>query len=130
MAKTKNAARVVSSAMLGLDLQTAAVAGKTYVLRPPTIKRLCGAAHHLSAFTELKNMEQMLTSHTALRGAAAALSWLIDGSDALTGELMDGTPHELAEAIAAAVGMLSTRDFLTLSVSAVNVAGLTAKQKQ
>lgn len=34
----KKAAKIVNSAILGMDFRTVVVAGKAYVIKPPTIK--------------------------------------------------------------------------------------------
>ena len=42
-------AKIVSSAILGMDFKVVVVAGKSYVIAPPTIKRLAGAGYWLSS---------------------------------------------------------------------------------
>ena len=45
----KNAAKIVSSAVLGMDFRTAVINGKVYMIYPPTIHKIAGAGYYLPA---------------------------------------------------------------------------------
>ena len=125
MEKVKNAARLVSSALLGMDYKTVVVAGKAYVITPPTIKRIAGAAYHLSEMGEGGTVRDVLKSVNSADKLSRALSWLIQGDS-----LSEGTLDEVLDALEAAYSLISTRDFSRLSALARNVASLAARQRQ
>lgn len=125
----KNAAKVVSSAILGVDFRVVVVAGGRYVINPPSIKRLAGAAHCLAEVADAQNMADILASQDNIGRMAAALSWFITGDDKLKGRLADGTLKELVDALQVAYNMLDVGDFTRLSALAKNVGRLTAKPK-
>lgn len=125
-----NAARIVNSAILGMDFKTIVVAGKAYVVTPPTIKKLAGAGYWLSDINKGENIKDILLSLNDAKKLANALSWFINGNEALADELSNGTLDELTDGLEAAYSLLSTKDFLRLSALARNVASMTAKQRQ
>ena len=126
----KNAAKIVNSAILGLDFKAIIVAGKMYVITPPTIKKLAGAGYWLSDIGKGESIKDVLLSLNDAEKFAKALSWFINGDESLSDELSNGTLDELADGLEAAYSLLSTKDFLRLSALARNVASLTAKQRQ
>lgn len=123
--KAARAAHVVASSILGLDAQSVIIAGRVYIISPPTIRRLAAAAVYLA---ELDDRTPVATLQT-LKPACQALSVFIHGDDSLTDELQDGTLQEVTDALKIAVTMLSPENFITLSASAKNVLRLTAKAK-
>ena len=48
--KIPNAAKTVSSAILGMDVEIVMVNNKRYVLHPPTIAKIAGGGYWLSQF--------------------------------------------------------------------------------
>lgn len=130
MEKVKNAARLVSSALLGMDYKTVVVAGNAYVITPPTIKRIAGAAYHLSEMGEGGTVRDVLKSVNSADKLSRALSWLIQGDESLSDSLSEGTLDEVLDALEAAYSLISTRDFSRLSALARNVASLAARQRQ
>ena len=126
----QNAAKIVSSAILGMDFRVVIVNGKSYIVTPPTIKKIAGAAYWLSDVKDGKDMRELLASINNVEPLAHALSWFIQGSDSLFEELSNGTLDEVIVGLESAYSLLSTKNFLRLSVLAKNVAGLTAKQRQ
>ena len=130
MEKVKNAARLVSSALLGMDYKTVVVAGKAYVIIPPTIKRIAGASYHLSTIGEGNTVRDVLKSVNSADKLSRALSWLIQGDESLSDSLSEGTLDEVLDALEAAYSLISTRDFSRLSALARNVASLAARQRQ
>ena len=126
----QNAAKIVSSAILGMDFKVVIVNGKSYIVTPPTIKKIAGAAYWLSDVKDGKNIKELLASINNVEPLAHALSWFIQGNDSLFEELSNGTLNEVIDGLESAYSLLSTKNFLRLSVLAKNVAGLTAKQRQ
>ena len=126
----KNAAKIVSSAILGMDFKVVIVNGKSYIVTPPTIKKIAGAAYWLSDVKDGKDMRELLASINNVEPLAHALSWFIQGNDILFEELSNGTLDEVIDGLESAYSLLSTKNFLRLSVLAKNVASLTARQRQ
>ena len=104
--------------------------GKSYIVTPPTIKKIAGAAYWLSDVKDGKDMRELLASINNVEPLAHALSWFIQGNDILFEELSNGTLDEVIDGLESAYSLLSTKNFLRLSVLAKNVASLTAKQRQ
>lgn len=129
MAKNKNAAKVVSAAILGLDGETVIVAGKAYHILPHTIRRIAQAAYHLSDMKEAESLKELIMSIGTPQPICNALSCMICGDESLADELMDGTMSEMAEALETAYSLASVENFWMLSALARNVANLTAKQR-
>jgi hypothetical protein len=126
----KKAAKIVNSAILGMDFRTVVVAGKAYVIKPPTIKKLAGAGYWLSDIDNGESIRDVLLSLHDASKLTKALSWFINGDESLSDELSEGTLSEIADALETAYSLLSTKDFLRLSALARNVTDLTAKQRQ
>lgn len=126
----QNAAKIVSSAILGMDFKVVIVNGKSYIVTPPTIKKIAGAAYWLSDVKDGKDMRELLASINNVEPLAHALSWFIQGNDILFEELSNGTLDEVIDGLESAYSLLSTKNFLRLSVLAKNVARLAAKQRQ
>lgn len=124
----KTASKIVSSSILGLDVKVIIVNGKTYVLQPPTIRRISGAGYYLSELEGDSVKDALLSSDT--ENMAHALSFLLKEDDSLFEELSKGTFGELCDALEDAYSLVSTEDFLKLSALTRNVARLTARQKQ
>lgn len=124
-----NAAKIVSSAIIGMDFKTIVINGKPYVIMPPTIKKIAGAAYWLSDIQEAKTLKEMFMSINNAEALAHALSWFINGNDDLSEELANGTRDEVIEGLEAAYSLISTQNFIKLSILARNVANLTATPK-
>ena len=126
----QNAAKIVSSSILGMDFKVVMVNGKSYIITPPTIKKIAGAAYWLSDIKGGKTIRELFVSINNVEPLAHALSWFIQGNDSLYEELSQGTLDEMADGLDAAYSLISTDSFLRLSALARNVANLTAKQRQ
>lgn len=124
-----NAAKIVSSSVLGMDFETVVVNGKAYVIMPPTIKKIAGAGYYLSELGDGDTLRDIIHSMSKIDSSCHALSWFIQGDDNLFDELSNGTLEEVTEALSVAVSMISTENFFKLSVLAKNVQNLTAKAK-
>lgn len=126
----KNSAKIVSSAVLGMDFRTAVINGKVYMISPPTIHKIAGAGYYLSGLKGDNDLDAVLGMMKDMGNAAHALSYLINGDDSLFDELSHGTVEEVVNALKEGLSLISVENFMTLSVSARNVANLIAKQKQ
>lgn len=130
MGKTRrNAAKIVSAAIIGLDGETVVIAGRAYHILPPTIKRLAQAAFYLSDMGESETLRGLLMSVGNPEPLCSALSCLIKGDESLRDDLMEGTMEEVAEAMEVAYSLASVENFWKLSALARNVASLTARQR-
>lgn len=126
----QNAAKIVSSAIIGMDFKVVIVDGKSYMVNPPTIKRIAGAAYWLSDVKDGKTIRELLASINNIEPLAHALSWFIQGNDSLFEDLSNGTLEEIIDGLDAAYSLISTNSFLRLSDLVKNVSNLTAKQRQ
>ena len=126
----QNAAKIVSSAIIGMDFKVVIVGGKSYMVNPPTIKRIAGAAYWLSDVKDGKTIRELLTSINNVEPLAHALSWFIQGNDSLFEDLSNGTLEEVIDGLDAAYSLISANSFLKLSGLVKNVSNLTANQRQ
>lgn len=124
-----NAAKIVSSAIIGADFKTIVLNGKSYVIMPPTIKKIAGAAYWLSDIKSGNTVKELFLSINNAEALAHALAWFINGNDDLFSELSEGTQDEVIEGLEAAYSLISTQNFIKLSILARNVANLTATPK-
>ncbi len=120
------AAKLVSSAIVGADFQLVEVNGKMYPVKPPTINRVAGAVACLSglALNDGATIKDILLVQENAREYARALSFMIQENYELTDELAKGTYDEVVDALEAAFNMVSARSFsiaasLTKSASAL-----------
>lgn len=125
----KNAAKVVSAALLGLDGETVIIGGKAYHILPPTIKKIAQAAYYLSDMEDGKTLREVLLSIGSPESLCKALSCMIRGDDSLYEDIMEGTLDEVTDALEVAYSLASVENFWKLSALARNVASLTAKQR-
>ena len=129
MGKSRNAAKIVSSSLLGLDGETIMIGGKVYMMLPPTIKRIAGAAYYLSSFGDEKDMKDIIAHMADVGDAAKALSYLVCGNESLAEAMSEGTVDELVASLEVAVRLIGAQDFSKLSLLARNVKKVTAKQR-
>lgn len=125
-----NGAKLVAGAVLGMDYRIVLVNGKSYMVSPPTIHRLAGAAYWLSDLSDGATLRDMLTTFSRMENVAKALSWFIVGDDTLAEELSHGTPAEVVEALNEAFSLTETRSFLMLLALARSAKMLIAKPRQ
>ena len=122
-------AKIVSDAIIGTDFKVVVVNSKPYIIYPPTIHKIAGAASYLSNVGKIENLEDIFLSMKDTPNASHALSWLINGNDELFEELSKGTFEENVEALSIAFSLISVENFMKLSALVKNVASLAAKQK-
>ena len=121
-------ARLVTSAMLGLDGESVIIGGKGYFIKPPTIKKIVGCAHYLGSFGDEKSIGDFIRKLDNLGDICKGLSYLIKGDETLTDDLQNGTVDEIITAVELGIGLIGTRNFLRLSALSRNVNGLIAKR--
>lgn len=125
-------ARLISETLLGADTKVVKVCNKHYVIHPPTIHKIAGAAYHLSDYTipkENATLADILSTINKSKKLAAALSWFIQDNEELTEELSKGTIGELSKALEQAYSMIDTRDFSRAVGLSKCVADTTARPK-
>ena len=128
--KQTNAAKVVSSAIFGMDIVTVMVNNKVYVITPPTIHKLSGIGYYFSQMGEGENLRDLLMTLGSIDNAACVLSILINGDISLAEELKQGTMKEVISAIDEGLSLINVEDFIKLSALRKSVLMLTAKPRQ
>lgn len=124
----ENGAKIVSSAILGMDVGTCVVNGKAYFIKPPTIKKMAGAGYYLSELGDGSSVKELLWT-LASDKAAHALSWMIQGNDTLADELSNGTLEEVIDGLTTAFDMIKPENFIKLSGLTKSIASLIARPK-
>lgn len=126
------AAKIISGAVLGTDPVVFLVNSKRYVVQPPTIHKLSGAISCLS-MADLQEQATIKDILLALKDTpelcAKALSWFINGNEALYPDLIHGTFDEIVNGLEKSISLISTSVFLKAVSLAKNVASLAAKPK-
>ena len=123
------AAKLVSSAIVGADFEVVEVNGKAYVLKPPTIKRIAGAVSGLSklALPDSATLKDMFCSLDEAVEYARALSFLINENYDLADELAQGTFDEVVNGLVTAFNMISAKSFSTAASLTKSASVLVAK---
>ena len=121
-------ADLVSKAILGLESQTIVINGEPYFIKPPTIKRIAGAALSLSNL-DGDSFADILSMMKDLEGASRALSWFVVGDESLVEKFSNATLREVTDGLAVAISMLGIKDFQKLSDLSKSVRHLIANQK-
>lgn len=120
------ATKIINGAILGFDGEPVVVNDKVYIINPPTIAKISGAAYWLS---DLDGSGSLVESFKNIGNASKALSWLIKGDDSLAEELSHGTMDEVTKALETAYSLISAENFIRLSTLAKNVGRLTANPR-
>lgn len=121
---------MISSALLGIDMETVFINGKAYVIYPPTIGRLAAAGYHLSDIGDGMTMGDVLKTVTGgAESAARALSCFIKGDESLYEEFKDASLDDIVGGLEKALSMVSAENFIRLSGLTRNVASLIARPK-
>jgi hypothetical protein len=126
------AAKLVSSSIIGTDIRVIVVNNKQYVIHPPTIHKMSGA---ISCLSEM-NMKDAPTTKEILLSmgpdsdlCARALSWFVNGDESLFDEFRKGTFDEVVNGLDEAISLIPAKVFLKAVSLAVSVSALAAKQK-
>lgn len=120
------AARLVSEVLLGTKEKKITVNGKEYILKPPTIHQLAGAAHYLSDLEGGETFEDTVRQMKSLQSACVALSYFIQDDESLAEELSRGTLTEVVHGLSEAIKLLSIQDFFLLSTLVRSVEKMAA----
>lgn len=123
------ASKLVTDALLGEDSASVVVNGKIYDIPSPTIQRIAMAAKYLNNVEGGENMDDAIGMMKNLEDSCRALSVFIQGDEALTDELVKGTPNDIVGGLKVAWSLISIKDFQMLSALARNVARLIAKPR-
>lgn len=125
----KDGAKMIASAIIGLDYKTVIVNDKAYIMEPPTIAKIAGAAYWLCECGEGENLRDILMSLSKAENLAKALSWLIQADDKLSEELSQGSLSEVIAGIDAGFRMIEATNFMKLSALQRSARLLVAKPK-
>lgn len=126
--KKPDGAKLVAAAVLGLDYRIVVVNDKSYIVQPPTIAKLAGAAYWLSEEGEGSTVREVLTAMGKIESVAHCLSWLVQGDDSLAEEFAQARLSEVVEAIETAFTLIDAANFIRLSALLRSVRPLIAKQ--
>lgn len=124
-----SAAKIVNSAVLGMDFHAVVIGGKSYIIMPLTIHKIAGIGYYLSEMGAGNSIEDMINDMANMGNVAHALSFAINGDDSLFDEFINANMNEVISALELAFSTISAQDFLKLSTLARNVQSLTAKPK-
>lgn len=122
-------ARMVASAIVGLDYRIIVVNDKSYIIHPPTIAKIAGATYWLCEAGDGKTLLEILVSLSKSENLTKALSWFIQGNEDLGEELTKGTLDEIVNGIEAAFSMIEAQNFMKLSALQKSASLLVAKPK-
>lgn len=120
------ATKLINGAILGFDGESVVVNDKIYIINPPTIAKIAGAAYWLS---DLDGTDSLVGALKNIDSASKALSWLIKGDDSIAEELSHGTMDEVTKALETGYSLISAENFIRLSTLAKNVGRLTANPR-
>lgn len=126
--KKLDGAKLVSSAIIGMDYRLVVVNDKSYIIQPPTIAKLAGAVFWLSELGEGNSLKEIIGSMARIESLAHCLSWFINGNDDLVEELSQAKIGEVVDAIEAGFTLIDAENFLKLSALLKSVRPLIAKQ--
>ena len=117
----------MSSAILGIDVETVFVGGKVYVIHPPTVRTMAGV---VSCMRECpgETIRDIIIGMD-YEGCAATLSWLVNGDASLKDVFLDAPLGEVQSAVITGLGMLDPANFIRLSALQRNVRRLTARPR-
>lgn len=122
-------ARMVASAIVGLDYRIIIVNDKSYIIHPPTIAKIAGATYWLCEAGYGKTLREILVSLSKSENLTKALSWFIQGNEDLAEELTKGKLDEIVNGIEAAFSMIEAQNFMKLSALQKSASLLVAKPK-
>lgn len=111
MENTEKSAKLVTNVILDKDEKKVVANGKEYVIKPPTIYKLAGAARYMSDLESGDGFDGIIRQMKRLESACIALSYFINGDMSLKDELADGTLGEVTKGLSDAMSMLSIKEF-------------------
>ena len=119
---------MVSSALLGLDVEVVPLGGKIYLAHPPTIRKIAGASRFLGKVADIKTVGDVIGALSE-EDLCHALSWLLEGDDSKAGEFLDSDVNEVAQGIIVCLQLIDPANFSLLSALSRNVRSLIAKPR-
>lgn len=125
----KDGAKMIASAIIGLDYKMVIVNDKSYIIEPPTIAKIAGASYWLCDYGEGKTLRDILKCLSKAENLAKALSWFIQADDKLSEELAKGSLTEIVDGIEAGFSMIEATNFMRLSALQKSARLLVAKPK-
>ena len=128
--KQTQAAKLVSSAITGMDFATVVVNGKVYVIMSPNIHKLSSIGYYFSQLGEGETVRDLLLTIGSIDKLACILSILICGDISLAEELAQGSIDEVVSAVDEGLSLINVEPFMKLSALRKSVLMLTAKPKQ
>lgn len=125
------AGKLVSDSIIGNDTESIVVGGKAYIIHPPTIHKIAGAASELSEMDlkEGDSLKDILLSCKDAEKYSRALSWLVKGNLSLSDKFSHGTYEEVIEGIEKAYSMISPQVFLRAVSLTKSVSEMAARQR-
>ena len=121
--------KLVAAEIIGLNVIYIVVNDKTYIVQPPTIHRLSGAAFWLSDIGEGATLADIFSTMEKGENLCRALSWFIQDNDELYQELMQGSIQEVIDALCQIYNTIDISNFIKLSNLVKSVRNLVAKRK-
>lgn len=118
----------IKDAILG-NGKKISVNDKEYVLKPPNVKRITGAAKYLSELEGGETFKDAVEQMKSVQSACYALSWFIQGDGELAEELSRGTLTDIVGGLSKAIQMISIRDFATISMLAKSLERMAANPR-
>lgn len=125
----QDGAKMIASAIIGLDYKMVIVNDKAYIIEPPTIERIAGATAWLCEYGDGKTLREILTSLSKAENLAKALSWFIQANEDLSEELAKGSLSEIVAGLEAGFSMIDASNFMRLSALQKSARLLVAKPK-
>lgn len=125
----QDGARMIASAIIGMDYRLIVVNDKSYIIMPPTIAKIAGASFWLTDLSDGTTLKEILSTLSKTESLAKALSWFINGDESLAEELAQGKLSEVMDGIEAAFSMIEAENFIKLSALQKSARLLIAKPK-
>ena len=119
--------KLVSSAILGIDMESIFINGKVYHIHPPTIRRFVGAVSCMKA-ADGDSIKDIIFN-LDMDGACKSLSWFVAGDESLYEEFLDAGIYEVQNGLIMAFSMIDPKNFIKLSTLLKNVRSLIARPR-
>lgn len=131
------AAKLVSEALLGLDVKTVVINGKGYSIAPPTIKIMCLGFKEWAKITintqKQTNIEMIAQIPEIVEHQLKGISYFVDHSNAdkLYKEWMEGdvTEHEINSAINIIMGSIDSESVFRNAQGCLSAVKIIARPK-
>ena len=119
--------KLITSAILGLDLETVFIGGKVYTIHPPTIRTLAGVINCMDE-SKGESIKDVILKMDLI-GSCKALSWFIQGNESLYEAFLDCPVSEVQEGVIKGFSLIDPKNFIALSALQRNVRSLIAKPR-